>query len=214
MYITDPIRLLDTVERPRFFSPLSITKPGSSGSLPHWEQSGKTVFTTFRLADSLPLEKLVQWQEMEAEWADMNPPPWNEEQQQEHDKLISAKMEEWLDNGHGECILESTETRKAVENAIKHFNGMRYTLYAYVVMPNHVHTCFMPHGEFTVAQIIHSWKSYSAKQVNRLLARHGTVWQKEYFDRYVRNYEHFERVVRYIMRNNPKIAWTATAPVT
>ena len=120
-------------------------------------------------------------------------------------------MERWLDNGYGDCILRDAMARSAVENAITHFDGVRYCIYAYVVMPNHVHVCFMPLNGFRISQILHTWKSYSANSVNQVLNRTGKVWQKEYFDRYIRDESHFERVVRYIRRNNTALAWIAAS---
>ena len=211
MYITEPFALPDNIEKPRFYSPLAETSPSASGNLPHWEQTGKTVFVTFRLADSLPQEKLSEWQALESEWMTRNPPPWSFETQCQHDHLISAEMEGWLDKGYGDCFLRDTMARTAVENAITHFDGVRYRLYAYVVMPNHVHACFMPLNGFRISQILHTWKSYSANAVNKVLNRTGKVWQKEYFDRYIRNESHFERVIRYIRRNNTALAWIAAS---
>ena len=93
MYITEPLALPGNIEKPIFYSPLAETTPSASGNLPHWEQTGKTVFVTFRLADSLPQEKLSEWQALESEWMTHNPPPWSFETQCQHDHLISAEME-------------------------------------------------------------------------------------------------------------------------
>ncbi len=69
-------------------------------------------------------------------------------------------------------------------------------------MPNHVHILIEVFNGFSLSEIIHSWKSFSANQINKLLNRTGQVWMMEYFDRYIRDYEHFDKVVNYI-HNNP-----------
>ncbi len=209
MYFTDSIRLRASVEKPIFFSPLAETKSTSAGSLPHWEQSGKTVFVTFRLADSIPQSKLSQWRDEESEWLKFHPSPWSPKTEKEYNEAFGHRMQEWLDKGMGLCLMKDQGIRELVQNALLHFNSIRYTLYAFTVMPNHVHVCFMPKPGFHAADIIQTWKSYSARMINRSLQRTGIVWQREYFDRYVRNPQHFERVIRYIVRNNPEIAWTA-----
>ena len=210
VYLDQRLALRPDVERPRFFSRTNETVVSETGKLPHWEQSGKAVFVTFRLADSMPADKLDQWREEEDEWLRMHPLPWNESIRNEYDKMFSLRMEKWLDSGYGECLMKDDSVRKTVESALEYFNGVRYVLYGYVVMPNHVHACFMPRGEFSVAQILHSWKSFTAKKINSELSRSGIVWQKESFDRYIRDGEHFERVLRYIRRNDPGKAWLAT----
>jgi hypothetical protein len=71
-------------------------------------------------------------------------------------------------------------------------------------MPNHVHTLFSSEAGWTLSQIAHSWKSYTANECNRLLKRKGEFWQRETFDRYIRNEQHYENVVKYIKHNPVK----------
>ena len=78
-------------------------------------------------------------------------------------------------------------------------------------MPNHVHTLIEVFNGISLSEIIHSWKSYSANQINKLLNRIGQVWMMEYFDRYIRDYNHFEKVVNYI-HNNPVKAGLVKSP--
>jgi REP element-mobilizing transposase RayT len=73
---------------------------------------------------------------------------------------------------------------------------------AWIVMPNHVHAIFVLQGDWTLEQMIHSWKLFSARQINERLGRQGPLWMRDYFDRLVRDDRHFENCVRYI-RNNP-----------
>ena len=89
-----------------------------------------------------------------------------------------------------------------MEDAIRHFDGCRYVLHAFVVMPNHVHVLFTPTKGVAIGNILHSWKSFSAKTVNAVLHRTGTVWEKESWDRFIRNRRHFDNTLSYI-RSNP-----------
>ena len=70
-------------------------------------------------------------------------------------------------------------------------------------MPNHVHVVLMPYGEWMVQDIIKSIKHYSALCINRLLGRVGQVWQKESFDRIIRDEQHYLNILKYIY-NNPR----------
>ncbi len=68
-------------------------------------------------------------------------------------------------------------------------------------MPNHVHVVFQPLAGHGLADILHSWKSFTAKKANRLLGRLGEFWQREYYDHLIRDGEEFQRIVRYVGEN-------------
>ena len=65
------------------------------------------------------------------------------------------------------------DSGRAVEQALLHFHGQRYGLYAWCVMPDHVHVVFHPLGAERLARIVHSWKSFTANAINRMLGRPG-----------------------------------------
>jgi REP element-mobilizing transposase RayT len=115
------------------------------------------------------------------------------------------RLENYLNAGYGRCYLKQPQIATLVENAFLYFDGRRYRLYAWVIMPNHVHTLFQPFEGYTLGRIIHSWKSYTASRANDILGRKGEFWYREYYDRYIRNEAHFARAVDYI-HNNPVAA--------
>jgi len=88
-----------------------------------------------------------------------------------------------------------------VEEALLHFDGERYQLHAWMVMPNHVHVVMTPGRQVSVSKIVFSWKSFTAGRANALLGRSGAFWQADYFDRFIRDDDHFTTVVRYVERN-------------
>lgn len=94
------------------------------------------------------------------------------------------------------------EERGIVASVIEHFDGKRYNLEAYVVMPNHVHVLVEPFVNFELQDLMHSWKSFSPSALQKKFGRKGSVWQDEYFDRIVRDEEEFLEKARYIL-NNP-----------
>ena len=101
----------------------------------------------------------------------------------------------------------SPKLRAVVLSAARHFDGKRYTLWAAVVMPDHVHLLLTPRevepGQWwSLSSILHSVKAYTAKEVNCRLGRAGAVWMQESFDRIVRDEEEFREKWTYI-RNNP-----------
>ena len=172
------------------------------GNLPHWRQEGVTYFVTFRLADSMPQEKLRQWEEEREAWLKEHPEPHDEETRKEYYRLFPERFHNWLDVGYGECLLARPEIKEIVENALRHFEDERYRLDEYVIMPNHVHALVIPLTENTLSEILQSWKSYTAHEINNRLERNGRIWQKESFDHIIRSPQQIERVRQYIRENS------------
>jgi REP element-mobilizing transposase RayT len=88
-----------------------------------------------------------------------------------------------------------------VAGALRHFEGIRYRLFAWCVMPNHVHTVVQPLSGYDFPCIVHSWKSFTAKEANRVIGRTGHFWQPEPYDHLVRDEEDFGRQVEYVLSN-------------
>ncbi|MFL6505309.1 MAG: carbamoyl-phosphate synthase large subunit [Candidatus Udaeobacter sp.] len=170
-------------------------------NLPHWEQKNATYFVTFRLADAVPKNILSQWKEEFETWRKFHPEPWDVGTKYEYQKRFQDGREHWLDQGHGECILKNPDLAEIVVNALRHFDRDCYLLDAFVVMPNHVHVLFQPAKGQALADILHSWKSFSAKAINHQLGRTGRVWQDESYDRIVRDWNELVRYRGYIARN-------------
>ena len=143
--------------------------------LPHWRQEGVIYFVTFRFADSLPMEKLAALKEERTRWLALNPLPHNQHQVREFHRSFSGRINEWLDAGYGSCVLAQPEIYRLVEGVLNFFNGQRYKLGKNVVMPNHVHALVQPLGDHGLDRILHSWKSYSAKEINKITGYQGSV---------------------------------------
>ncbi|HWW02065.1 MAG TPA: transposase [Candidatus Acidoferrum sp.] len=158
----------------------------SSKYLPHFDSPGAQQYITYRLADSLPAERRQEWEAL---------------LKIEDDLERQRKLEAYLDLGHGACYLRDPRIADLVQGNLWHHDGSKYRLLAWVVMPNHVHALIEVWG-VPLGKIIQNWKTYTAKAANETLRRNGSFWEEDYFDRYIRDEEHFRRVVRYI-ENNP-----------
>ena len=183
------------------------TISATRANLPHWNKYLTTCFATFRLADSLPAEKLLSLEESRKAWISAHPTPWTNEITKEYYSLFDDNIQKWLDQGHGSCVLKDSANSQIVEDALWFFAGERYNLYAYVVMPNHVHVLFMPMGENTISGILESWKRFTARQINGRIGKGGSLWQKESFDTLVRSDRHFKAIIKYIRENDLSKAW-------
>jgi REP element-mobilizing transposase RayT len=117
-------------------------------------------------------------------------------------RFFTMKLERWLDDGMGACLLRNPGAARIVEEALHYFDAQRYVLDDYVVMPNHVHLLCCPLHPWRLEQLLHSWKRHSARRINQLVGRSGNLWLDEYFDHGVRSTERLERYRRYI-RENP-----------
>jgi len=173
--------------------------------LPHWQQDGKCYFVTFRLADSLPSSLLRQWTAERDQWLNEHPKPWSAETEAEYHRTFSGAIDRWLDQGMGSCLLGTPEHSAIVAGAFHHFDGTRYVLHTSVVMPNHVHLLLSLEEGAMLADIVTSWKRFSATAINKAAGRSGALWMDDYHDRIIRNWDHFIAVARYI-RNNPRKA--------
>ena len=176
------------------------------GYLPHWEMEGAIYSVTFRLGDSLPQELLSR---LEFERKDivrtakqLGRDLTDAEKRQLAD--LRGRLDEALDAGHGACQLARPEVAEMVYQALHFFDGQRYVLVAACVMPNHVHAVFAPLPGHGLADILHSWKSFTSNQANKLLGTPGPFWEREYFDHLVRNAAELERIVRYVVENPRK----------
>ena len=172
-----------------------------SGNLPHWRQQGCTYFVTFRTADSMPQAKLKQWSQEREAWLASHPEPHDAATRAEYYERFPARFQNWLDAGYGKCLLARSELRDVVDSALRHFDTERYLLHDYVVMPNHVHALVTPLGEHTLSEILHSWKSFTANEINARSGGSGSFWQKETFDHILRGPAYMERFRAYIRAN-------------
>jgi REP element-mobilizing transposase RayT len=174
------------------------------GRLPHWEKESATYFITFRLADSLPksvLDRIESERDAIVKTAKQLHRDLSPDERRKIQRLSSPIVEKYLDSGAGACRLKNPTIAEEVANTLRHFDDQRYRLFAWCVMPNHVHVVvrLLPGQE--LAKVIHSWKSFTAKRANAILGLHGTFWQREYYDHLIRNESEFERAVQYVADN-------------
>ncbi|MGZ0707547.1 REP-associated tyrosine transposase [Coraliomargarita sp. W4R53] len=195
-----------------FFNPYDVIQRHGA-ALPHWQQGSAYVFATWRLADSLPSNLLRELKSERGIWMSKHPIPWEAVTWEEYNERFPMRMEAWLDRGMGSCLLRQPQLRRVICGALRHFDSDRYTVAAYVVMPNHVHIVFQPQEGCLIEDIMHSWKSYTSKEVHKLTGNCGELWQRGYWDRLIRSQLHFDRCLRYI-RENPADAGLVGAHYT
>lgn len=164
-------------------------------SVPHRENKALQSIT-FRLYDSLPKEVI---EEIKLK-LDIN------EDDDSYDSIqyqrLRQKIAEYEDAGYGQCFLRDERIAAIMQDTLKHFDGERYQLICWCIMPNHVHVLIEVNEGWSLSRIMHGWRSYTAKEANRILGRTGKFWMEEYYDRYIRDDNHLQKTINYIL-NNP-----------
>jgi len=167
--------------------------------LPHTDAAETAQFITYRLADALPIEV--------ARRLDGESDPAG-------DLRYRDRIEAALDAGHGRGCLTDPPIAHALIANWRHFDPDRYRLIAWTVMPNHVHVLIRITGEVALGTIVPSWKSWSGRRIRALLSASGQpasqVWQREYWDRCIRDERHHEAAIAYIHANPVKAGLCAS----
>ncbi len=163
--------------------------------LPHWVPDEAIVFLTWRLAGTMP--------KPEPELLTNDPNPGR----------AFVRYDRELDRAEtGPKWLKDPRVARMLMEVFLHGETVRrqYTLYAWVIMPNHIHLVLQPHCE--LGKLMRWLKTATAVRANRIIERTGTpFWQREYFDRWIRSEKELGTVIRYV-ENNPVTSGLAVSP--
>ena len=182
---------------------------------PHWSQSGAIVFLTFRTHDSIPQEVIHRWEREKQDWMHRRGHPaeqhWTKilanldpKELAEFTKQFERCREDFLDTCHGRCLLRRPELAATVADSLLHFDGDRYRMGDFVIMPNHVHLLAAFGTEDALVTQCDSWLHYMAFRINQTLREKGKFWQQEPFDHLVRSPEQYAYLRKYIANNGKK----------
>lgn len=191
--------------------------------LPHWYVPGAVHFVTFRLVGTLPGVVLADMKQLQEQLLKKEPIPGvsKSDNQTRIHKQLFAIYDQYLDDNSDIDWLKDPQIAAKVRSSLYYLHERKYHLLAYSIMPNHVHVLILPldsasgvsgeHVELEpgesadeknpLSAIMHSIKSYTAHEANRLLHRAGPFWQHESYDHWVRDDDELERIVRYINAN-------------
>jgi len=176
----------------------------SRGYLPHFDSNDVIQHVTFHLADSLPKDAVSR---LMAEIELLDP------DRKAIEKRI--RLEALIDAGYGTCWLRRSDCARIVQDSLLHFDGERYRLLAWVVMPNHVHVLFQTLEGWSMDTVVASWKTFTANAIGRAVrqpnASQPHVWHPEFWDRFIRDAKHLASAIAYI-HNNPVKAGLVTHP--
>ena len=167
------------------FDPSADFRITGGTNLPHWYQPGVTYFVTFPTEDSIPDAVAQRWYAEREHWlgqrgisaAQSN---WRGQlaelscdQRKQFHETFSRQYMENLDQGWGACVLRRTELSQIVVDSLMHFDGNRYRMGDFVVMPNHVHLLVCLIAETDIVEQAYSWKKFTAGKINKALGKRG-----------------------------------------
>ena len=178
--------------------------------MPHWTKNGVVYHISFRLFDSVPVAKRMEWEESRRVLDDK----WrkgeilSEDELREMKYLYSANIESYLDSGYGECILRNDGALAVVRDTLMHDNGKKYRIHAFGIMPNHVHIIVEFPEASRMPEVLQQWKSVSAHRLNHMLGRKGEVWQTDSYNHIIRTSEEYKFQMNYVVGKNAVVgAW-------
>jgi len=174
------------------------------GFHPHLDHPELLQHITFRLFDSVPANAITSWR---GELARM--------QGTDGDAVsaLQARIDRYEDAGHGVCWLGQPLIAAVAAEAFAYFDGERYELLEWCVMPNHVHVLIQTKRGLPMGSLVRSWKGHIAKTANRILGRDKGLpfWAPDYFDRFMRDDAQLLATRRYIQQNPVKAGLASSA---
>ena len=192
---------------------------GMGNALPRWSYAGVIYHICFRLSDSVPQEKLREWEDARAELRTRQESgmPLTNDELLAWKNLYSEKIERYLDSGFGACLLAKPGVADIVIDTIRQAEKMDVAMasrhrapcqiHAYGIMPNHVHILVeIPARNFLI-RLIQVWKSASSHRINRYLGRKGQLWQADYYNHIIRTPREYDYQKAYVFRNNMVTSW-------
>ena len=134
------------------------------GYLPHFDGRAIPQFLTLHLGDSIPKKVIERW---ERQLIHLD--------EDEARIVLQRRIEKYLDQGYGECYLRDCAMANLVQESLLKFDGIRYNLFSWVIMPNHSHSLFTRAEDWELELLMKAHKSYTAHEANKILNRKRAV---------------------------------------
>ncbi|MDB6126645.1 MAG: transposase [Verrucomicrobia bacterium] len=171
--------------------------------LPHWEIRNGEYFVTTRLADSLPRSAVEKISLLHHEIASA---PSGSDIVTNLQRRYFRTLEKYLDAGTGECLLKRDNIAAIVERELAALSEWDVDIPHFTIMPNHLHGLVAPRERCVrnLSEIMKRLKGRSAHQIRAALGGSGPIWQREWFDHWIRDEAERLRIIEYIRENPAK----------
>jgi putative transposase len=169
--------------------------------LPHWEVKQGRYFVTVRCADSLPREAVLRLIELAETQRTIEA---CSDAFAAHQRQIFHTLESYLDSSRGSCPLRDPKAARILRDELVGIHDWQITVPHFTIMPNHWHALLVPPLDSPppLSAIMKRLKGRTAKRLRSLIGGTGPVWQREWFDRWIRSETEWGKCAAYI-RNNP-----------
>ena len=171
--------------------------------LPHWEIRNGEYFVTTRLADSLPRVAIEKINLLRRE---IGSAPTGSSLIANLQRRYFHTLEKYLDAGTGECVLKHDNIAAIVEEELDALTEWEVDVPHFTIMPNHLHGLVVPRAGCVrnLSEIMKRLKGRSALQIRAALGGSGPIWQREWFDHWIRDEAERLRIIEYIRQNPAK----------
>jgi REP element-mobilizing transposase RayT len=171
--------------------------------LPHIQNRNAVLFITFRLKGTLP-KHLMQELSGKLKQSILNNAGDKLKIQQSEEEYYES-IESVLDeSAFGSDYLKEPELTQIVIDSFHYLDGKDFKLICFCIMSNHIH--FIAYNfQKPVYRIMDSLKRHTSRQINLKLGKTGPFWQREYFDRVVRDRNDLQKKINYVLNNPVKI---------
>jgi putative transposase len=168
--------------------------------LPHWEIEGGRYFVTFRCADSLPQRTVSRLRALHETIDARASAEEKTAVRREYFRVLDLD----LDRSHGACLLRDGRAAQIVVQEFEALSEWNVAVPHFTVMPNHCHALIEPARgcAHSFRDIMKRLKGRTAHQIRAAIGGSGRLWQREWFDRWMRDEVERARTIAYI-RNNP-----------
>ncbi len=194
-----------------------IIKKFYKRNYPHFQISGQYYFVTSRLIDSIPEEinKMLKNNFLLEEKMLMKKADSINFQNERYIlmKKYFGYYDHYLNKAlSGEKYLADDRIARIISDSLMHFDGKKYDLLSFCIMPNHFH--FLAKVGKLVNpffRLMQSLKRFTSRQSNKILNRSGAFWNEENYDHIVRDEIELIRILDYILTDPVRAGLTKNA---
>ncbi|MCC5790803.1 MAG: transposase [Opitutales bacterium] len=178
------------------------TKSFWRAQLPHWEIDGGSYFVTIRCAGSLPKNIAERAKTILRDLQEFEP---DSEGFLKVQRRYFQTTEKYLDKGQGFCPFRDSRCCEVILEKLEALEGKGWNLRHFAILPNHLHVLMSTTiSADPMKSVWPRWKGITARECNRILGRSGPFWQREWFDRWMRDEMNTQKTIKYIRQNPVK----------
>ncbi len=172
--------------------------------LPHWIVENGRYAVTIRCAGSLPKSVIERMEEARRLSTDIDGSSTTAETSS---RAAFLALETFLDSGKGFAPFRNPSAAQVLFDWLRLYRSDNLVFTDFVIMPNHLHLITAPLRCATVGDFRKTWSNFkgrTSREINKHLKRSGPLWQRYWYDRWIRSETELKSWQRYLARNPEK----------